>query len=229
MGHPVEWFSIVKAMLHSGLTPDFVVVDGAEGGTGAAPIEFADHMGMPLRDGLRLVHNTLVGAGLRERIRIGASGKIISAFDIARCLALGADWCNSARGFMFALGCIQSRSCHTDHCPTGVATQDPVRQRALVVSDKAERVYYFHANTLHALADLLGAAGLEKASQLSTAHLMHRNAHGQARPLSALVDTLAPGCLLMPAMDASQLPHPFAADWPLADHRHWHTVAPIQM
>lgn len=224
VGHPGEWFSIVKAMLHSGLTPDFVVVDGAEGGTGAAPIEFADHMGMPLRDGLRLVHNTLVGAGLRERIRIGASGKIISAFDIARCLSLGADWCNSARGFMFALGCIQSRSCHTDHCPTGVATQDPVRQRALVVSDKAERVYYFHANTLHALADLLGAAGLEKASQLTTSHLMHRNAHGQARPLSALVDTLAPGCLMSPELDASQLPHPFATDWRLADHRHWHTV-----
>ena len=134
VGHPGEWLAIVKAMLQTGQTPDFVVVDGAEGGTGAAPIEFADHVGMPLRDGLRLVHNSLVGAGLRDRVRIGASGKVISAFDIARCLALGADWCNSARGFMFALGCIQSRSCHTDHCPTGVATQDPVRQRAIVVT-----------------------------------------------------------------------------------------------
>ena len=226
VGHPAEWFSIVKAMLHSGLTPDFVVVDGAEGGTGAAPIEFADHVGMPLRDGLRLVHNTLVGAGLRERIRIGASGKIISAFDIARCLALGADWCNSARGFMFALGCIQSRSCHTDHCPTGVATQDPVRQRALVVSDKADRVYYFHANTLHALADLLGAAGLEKAGSLRPSHIMRRDAYGQAVALSALVDSLAPGCLLQPGPQAQGLPLPFATDWALAHHAHWGIGAP---
>ena len=122
---------------------------------------------MPLRDGLQLVHNTLVGAGLREQIRIGASGKIISAFDIARCMALGADWCNSARGFMFALGCIQSRSCHTDHCPTGVATQDPVRQKALVVTDKAQRVFNFHANTLKNLAELMGAAGLSRADQIT--------------------------------------------------------------
>jgi len=221
VGHPAEWFSIVKAMLQSGLTPDFVVVDGAEGGTGAAPIEFADHVGMPLRDGLRLVHNTLVGAGLRERIRIGASGKIISAFDIARCLALGADWCNSARGFMFALGCIQSRSCHTDHCPTGVATQDAVRQRALVVTDKAERVYHFHANTLHALAELLGAAGLEQPGSVRPQHIMRRNAGGQAEPLSALVDTLSPGCLLDANLRPDSLPLPFATEWATAHHQHW--------
>lgn len=213
-------------MLHSGLTPDFVVIDGAEGGTGAAPIEFADHVGMPLRDGLRLVHNTLIGAGLREHIRIGASGKIISSFDIARCLALGADWCNSARGFMFALGCIQSRSCHTDHCPTGVATQDPVRQRALVVSDKAERVYYFHANTLHALAELLGAAGLENAASLRPSHIMRRDAYGQAVPLSALVDSLSPGCLLASESQIQKLPLPFATDWLAAHHESWGTGAP---
>jgi glutamate synthase domain-containing protein 2 len=221
VGQPAEWFAMVKAMLHSGLTPDFVVVDGSEGGTGAAPIEFADHVGMPLRDGLRLVHNTLVGAGLRERIRIGASGKIISAFDIARCLALGADWCNSARGFMFALGCIQSRSCHTDHCPTGVATQDPVRQRAVVVTDKAERVYYFHANTLHALADLLGAAGLHKPSEITPMHVMQRNSHGQARPMSAVIDTLAPGSLVSSHVEGSRLPWPFSDEWPLAQAHAW--------
>jgi glutamate synthase domain-containing protein 2 len=137
IGHPWEFFGIVKAMLATGIVPDFIVVDGGEGGTGAAPVEFTDHVGTPLQEALLLVHNTLVGANLRDKIKIGASGKIITAFDIARTLALGADWCNSARGFMFALGCIQSQSCHTDRCPTGVATQDPSRQRALVVPDKS--------------------------------------------------------------------------------------------
>jgi glutamate synthase domain-containing protein 2 len=221
VGHPAEWFSVVKAMVETGQTPDFIVVDGAEGGTGAAPIEFADHVGMPLRDGLRLVHNSLVGAGLRDRIRIGASGKVISAFDIARCLALGADWCNSARGFMFALGCIQSRSCHTDHCPTGVATQDPVRQRAIVVTDKAERVYYFHANTLHALADLVGAAGLQKPGDITAQHLMGRNAEGQARTLASSIDTLAPDQLLREPSEPYTLPSPFAEFWHASQAGHW--------
>ena len=120
IGHPWEWFAIVKAMLATDITPDFIVVDGAEGGTGAAPLEFSDHVGAPLQEGLLLVHNTLVGLNLRDRIRLGASGKIVSAFDIARAMALGADWCNSARGFMFALGCIQAQHCHTGACPTGV-------------------------------------------------------------------------------------------------------------
>jgi glutamate synthase domain-containing protein 2 len=221
VGHPAEWFSVVKAMVETGQTPDFIVVDGAEGGTGAAPIEFADHVGMPLRDGLRLVHNSLVGAGLRDGIRIGAAGIVISAFDIARCLALGADWCNSARGFMFALGCIQSRSCHTDHCPTGVATQDPVRQRAIVVTDKAERVYYFHANTLHALADLVGAAGLQKPGDITPQHLMGRNAEGQARTLASSIDTLAPDQLLRDPSEPHTLPSPFAEFWHVSQAGHW--------
>jgi glutamate synthase domain-containing protein 2 len=221
VGHPAEWFSLVKAMLAFGQTPDFIVVDGAEGGTGAAPIEFADHVGMPLRDGLRLVHNSLVGAGLRDRIKIGASGKVISAFDMARCLALGADWCNAARGFMFALGCIQSRSCHTDHCPTGVATQDPVRQRAIVVTDKAQRVYNFHANTLHALADLVGAAGLQKPGDITPQHLMVRNAAGQARSLASSIDTLTPDQLLREESGPQMLPSPFAEFWQASQAGHW--------
>src|SRR5215475_2140469 len=151
LGHPWEFFGICKAMLETGVTPDFIVVDGGEGGTGAAPLEFSDHIGTPLQDALLLVHNTLVGLDPRQKIRIGASGKIISAFDMARTIALGADWCNAARGFMFALGCIQSQSCHTDHCPTGVTTQDPRGQRALVVADKAQRVCNFHRNTMRAL------------------------------------------------------------------------------
>lgn len=139
IGHPWEWFGIAKAMLESDLLPDFIVIDGAEGGTGAAPAEFIDHVGVPMHEALMLVHNTLVGLDLRKRIRIGAAGRIISAFDIARTMAMGADWCNAARGFMFALGCIQSQSCHTDRCPTGVATQDPRRWRNLDVADKAVR------------------------------------------------------------------------------------------
>jgi glutamate synthase domain-containing protein 2 len=221
VGQPLEWFAIVKAMLATGLVPDFVVVDGAEGGTGAGPIEFVDHVGMPLRDGLRLVHNSLVGAGLRGRIRIGASGKVVSAFHIARCLALGADWCNSARGFMFALGCIQSRSCHTDKCPTGVATQDPVRQRAVVVEDKAQRVAHFHANTLHALGELLGAAGLMSPAQVTTEHLMGRDEDGRAMPLTDQVDTLAPGVLLQDLALAPTLPPVFQRYWPLAQASDW--------
>lgn len=196
VGHPWEWFAIVKAMLETGITPDFIVVDGAEGGTGAAPPEFVDHVGTPLREALRLVHNTLVGVNLRERIRIGASGKIITAFDMARTMALGADWCNAARGFMFAIGCIQAQSCHTDKCPTGVATQDPVRQRALVVPDKAQRVANFHGNTLHALAELLGAAGLTHPGALRPHHIARRISPSEVRLLSALFPELAPGELL---------------------------------
>lgn len=221
VGHPAEWFAIVKAMLQSGMTPDFVVIDGSEGGTGAAPIEFSDHVGMPLRDGLRLVHNSLVGAGLRERVRIGASGKVVSAFHIARNLALGADWCNAARGFMFSLGCIQSRNCHTDRCPTGVATQDAVRQRAIVVNDKAERVFHFHSNTLHALAELLGAAGIASPADITTDHVMMRQSNGQAQPLSAIVETVQPGALLQDHPQTAQLPHLFAKYWPLAQAASW--------
>ena len=130
IGHPWEFLAICKAMLQTGIYPDFIVVDGNEGGTGAAPLEFMDHLGMPMREGVNFVHNALIGINARDRIRIGASGKIATAFDMARAMAIGADWCNSARGFMFALGCIQSLSCHTDRCPTGVTTQDPTRATA---------------------------------------------------------------------------------------------------
>jgi glutamate synthase domain-containing protein 2 len=196
IGHAWEFMAIVKAMLESGILPDFVVVDGAEGGTGAAPLEFADHAGMPMREGLLFVHNALTGAGLRDRIRIGASGKIISAFDIACVLALGADWANSARGFMFAVGCIQSQACHTNRCPTGVATQDALRQRALVPEDKANRVHNFHHNTLAALAQLLAAAGLSSPRVLRPHHLLRRVSPTRVVPFSQLHEFLVPGELL---------------------------------
>jgi glutamate synthase domain-containing protein 2 len=215
VGHAWEWFAIAKAMLDTGVTPDFIVVDGSEGGTGAAPLEFSDHMGMPLQDGLRLVHNTLVGTGLRERIRIGASGKVVSAFDIARALALGADWCNSARGFMFAVGCIQAQTCHTGHCPTGVTTQDPVRQQALVVPDKAQRVFNFHLNTLKSLKEMTEAAGLTHPNDISPDHMLRRVSHNTIAPLSELLPAVATNALLANAPDDS------ASDWPPVFQRFW--------
>ncbi len=196
IGHPWEWFAIAKAMHETGILPDFIVVDGGEGGTGAAPLEFTDHVGAPMREALMLVHNTLVGLELRSKIRIGAAGKIVTAFDIARTLALGADWVNAARGFMFSLGCIQSQSCHTDHCPTGVATQDPNRQAALDPQDKATRVFNFQRNTLVALKELLAAAGLEHPNQLGPEHIIRRVSSTEVRSLAKLHHFVRPGELL---------------------------------
>ena len=196
LGHPWEWFGIAKAMQESGILPDFIVVDGGEGGTGAAPLEFTDHVGAPLREALLLVHNTLVGLNLRDKVRIGASGKVITGFDLARTFALGADWCNAARGFMFSLGCIQSQSCHTDHCPTGVATQDPGRWKKLNVPDKAERVKMFHDNTLKALKEMIAAAGLTHPNELGPEHVIRRVSSTEVRSLSALYHFVKPGELL---------------------------------
>jgi glutamate synthase domain-containing protein 2 len=196
MGHPWEWFALVKAMRETGLWPDFIVVDGAEGGTGAAPLEFTDHVGAPLQEGLLIVHNTLVGLGERHRVKLGCAGKVISAFDIARMMALGADWCNSARGFMFSLGCIQAQACHTGHCPTGVTSQEPSRQRALVVPDKAQRVLRYHQNTLHALHELVQAAGLQHPNDIGAEHIVRRISGFEVRRLSNLLPYLKPGELL---------------------------------
>ena len=198
IGHPWEWFGIAKAMISTGILPDFIVVDGSEGGTGAAPLELTDHMGMPMLEGLRLVHNTLVGLNLRQHIRLGASGKIISGFDVLRTVALGADWCNSARGFMFALGCIQAQTCHTGNCPTGVTTQDPKRQIALVVPNKSERVQNFHRQTLESVQELLQATGLMQPSDLSMKHIMRRMSDHEVQNLESLMQSVAPGALLNP-------------------------------
>ena len=198
IGHPWEWFGIAKAMQKTGIYPDFIVVDGSEGGTGAAPVEFTDHMGMPMLEGLRLVHNTLVGLKLRKQIRLGASGKIISGFDVMRTLALGADWCNSARGFMFALGCIQAQTCHTGNCPTGVTTQDPKRQVALVVPTKADRVRNFHRQTLESVQEMLQATGLSAPSELRLNHIMRRVSEHEVQNLSDLIFSVKGGALLEP-------------------------------
>ena len=196
IGHPWEFLAICKAMLQTGIYPDFIVVDGNEGGTGAAPAEFMDHLGMPMREGVNFVHNALVGINARDRIRIGAAGKIATAFDMARAMAIGADWCNSARGFMFSLGCIQSLSCHTDKCPTGVTTQDPSRNRALVVPHKIERVYNYHRATLHALAELIAAAGLDHPQQIRSIHFSQRTSTTEVQSFARLYPSLRPGELI---------------------------------
>jgi glutamate synthase domain-containing protein 2 len=170
-------------------------------------------VGAPLQEGLLLVHNTLTGLNLRDKIRIGCAGKVVSAFDIARLMALGADWCNAARGFMFALGCIQAQHCHTGHCPTGVTTQDPVRQQALVVPDKAERVYRFHEQTLEALRELVQAAGLQHPGQISAAHIVRRISEHEVRLLANLVPFVPPGALLDGRLEAHNV---FKLYWPMA-------------
>jgi len=216
IGHIWEWFAIVKAMLETDITPDYIVVDGAEGGTGAAPIEFAADVGAPVQEGLNLVSNTLIGVNLRHRIKIGAAGKVINSFDLARMFALGADWCNSGRGFMMALGCIQAQVCHTGFCPTGITTQDPLRERALVVADKAPRVAQYHANTLHALKELLQAAGLMHPDQLYTHHIVRRVDATHVRLLSAMMPTMRFGAILD---DLEHQHNVYRLYWPLADAR----------
>ncbi len=215
IGHPWEWFAIVKAMLQTGVTPDFIVVDGAEGGTGAAPVEFTNHVGSPLQEGLLLVHNTLRGVGLRDRVRIGCAGKVVSAFDITRMMALGADWCNSARGFMFALGCVQAQTCHTGHCPTGVTTQDPQRQKSLVVLDKTQRVYNYHDMTLQALKELVQAAGQTHPGGITAHHIVRRSSDGKVRSLAQSVLTqMNDGALLQ--AELTGLPLIYRQSWPQA-------------
>ncbi len=215
IGHPWEWFAIVKAMLATGVTPDFIVVDGAEGGTGAAPLEFTNHVGSPLQEGLLLVHNTLRGVGLRDRIKIGCAGKVVSAFDIVRMMAIGADWCNSARGFMFSLGCLQAQTCHTGHCPTGVTTQDPLRQQSLVVPDKAQRVFNFHRMTLDALKELVQAAGLKHPSDITAHHIVRRSTDQKVKSLAqSILTQMADGALLH--HDLAPLPLIYRQSWPQA-------------
>ncbi|WP_299811934.1 FMN-binding glutamate synthase family protein [uncultured Roseibium sp.] len=217
LGHRWEFMAIMKAMLKTGIKPDFIVVDGSEGGTGAAPIEFANRLGTPLRQGLSFVHNCLVGAGLRDDIKIGASGKLFSAFDLAGAICLGADWINSARGFMFAVGCIQSQSCHTNRCPTGVATQDLKRQQALVVPDKAERVTNFHSNTLDALIEFTAAAGLSHPREFKPEHFYLREGQREILPASAALTWLKKGALLD---EAHNIPG-YSTYWDMAVAEHF--------
>lgn len=196
VGQPHEVFAIAKAMLKTGITPDFITVDGAEGGTGAAPLELSNSVGMPLREGLIFVRNALVGTGLKDRVKIAASGKIHSGAQMAKAFALGADWCNAARPFMFSLGCVQSMQCHTGKCPSGVATQEVWRQQGLIVEEKGPRVARFHGQTLHSLREIVVAMGLDDPWQI-TAHDMRERLNGaKSKAVDAIYEFVEPDQLL---------------------------------
>ncbi|MEV1026259.1 FMN-binding glutamate synthase family protein [Streptomyces sp. NPDC050264] len=210
-GSRTQFLAVCKAMAAEGVTPDFIVVDGAEGGTGAAPLEFADHLGMPLTEGLFTVHSALTGAGLRDRIRIGASGKVATGSDIVKRLAMGADYTNAARAMMFAVGCIQAQRCHTNHCPTGVTTQDARRARALDVADKSARVTRYQQATVHSALQIMAAMGVRDTGELGPHLLRRREDHGTFRSYAELYAWLAPGELL------AEPPGSWAADWAAAN------------
>ncbi|MFE9552066.1 FMN-binding glutamate synthase family protein [Streptomyces sp. NPDC006692] len=213
VGSRRDVLAICKAMLDEDITPDFIVVDGAEGGTGAAPVEFVDHVGTPLTEGLGIVHNALVGAGLRDRVRIGASGKVATGADIVKRLIQGADYTNAARAMMFAVGCIQSRRCHTNHCPVGVATQDPQRGRALDVEDKYRRVRRFQEATVHSAMEIMASLGVSDPAMLRPHMLRRRTSYHSVASYAELHTWLQPGQLLSPA----SLPEEWAGSWKTSD------------
>ena len=217
IGRRDEFLGICKAMLETNILPDFITVDGGEGGTGAAPTEMTNSVGTPIKDALIFVHSALIGVGLRDKIRIIASGKMFSAFHILRAIAIGADTVNSARGMMLALGCIQARSCNTDHCPTGIATQDPVRNKGLVVTDKSQRVANFHQQTIMNLIELIGAAGLDNIEQLEPKHINRRVQGTEVKTYADLYPSIPENCLL----EKGCAPKEFAADWENAHASHW--------
>ncbi len=199
IGKRREFLAIVKAMLDTGLMPDFITVDGAEGGTGAAPIEFSDSVGTPLNDALAFVHGALVGAGVRDQLRVIASAKVNTGFQIATKVALGADMCNAARAMMFALGCIQALRCNSNMCPTGVATQDPELVAGLHVGDKTQRVARYHKETVRSFFEVLGAAGCERPSDLMAWNIMRRISPTEIRNYSEIYAPVEPGSLLVAA------------------------------
>lgn len=208
VGDPADVLGIVKAMLETDALPDFITVDGSEGGTGSAPLEFSDSVGMPLREGLSLVHNALVGAGLRDRVAVAASGKIITGFHMVRALAIGADFCMSARAMMFALGCIQTLRCNTNRCPVGVATQRPSLAAGLDVEDKSERVRRYHDETVRSFLALIAAAGLRDPDELRPGHVWRRVDEVTAVNYAQIYPSLEEGVLL-----EDSIPQPLLADW----------------
>ncbi|MGI8944428.1 MAG: FMN-binding glutamate synthase family protein [Qipengyuania sp.] len=212
VGKPHEVFALMKAMRETGIRLDYIVVDGAEGGTGASPVEFSNRVGMPLREGLILVRNALIGTGLKDEVKIAAAGKIHSGAGMAMNFGLGADWCNAGRAFMFALGCVQSMKCHADTCPTGITTQDATRQRGLVVPEKAERVARFQRHTLHALREMVVAMGLDNPWQIEPCHVWERWNAARSDTIDNIYGFLAPGQLLDDPGSTQ-----YARDWEAAE------------
>jgi glutamate synthase domain-containing protein 2 len=211
LGSRRQFLAVCKAMLAENSTPDFIVVDGAEGGTGAAPLEFADHVGSPLAEGLITVHNALVGAGLRDRIRLGASGKVATGADMVKRMVQGADYTNAARAMMFAVGCIQAQRCHTNTCPVGVTTQDPRRARALDVGDKSERVHRFQRATVASAVKIMASMGVRHPSELRPHLLRRRLGPHEVRSYAELYTWLDAGELV------ADPPPSWAPDWSAAD------------
>lgn len=217
IGRRDEFLAVCKAMLETGITPDFITVDGGEGGTGAAPTEMTNSVGTPLRDALIFVNSALRGINVRDKVRIIASGKMFSAFHILRTIALGADTVNSARGFMLSLGCIQARTCNSDHCPTGIATQNPSRNKAIVVTEKSQRVANFHRETVTNLVELIGAAGLNSIEELEPRHIQRRVQGTDIKSYADLYPFVEHGCLL----DSATIPDGWERDWSLAKANAW--------
>ncbi|MEZ5571829.1 MAG: FMN-binding glutamate synthase family protein [Halioglobus sp.] len=211
IGRKYEFLAICKAMLATGITPDFITVDGAEGGTGAAPVEFTNRLGVPCLEGTNFVHNCLTGTGLRDKIKVISSGKTASGFDIVTKLAIGADAVNAARTMMLALGCIQSQSCNTNKCPTGIATQDPARSKALAVEERYPRVAGFQQRTLKSAFDLIGAMGLDDPDKLTPDLIWRRGPDGINKLFDEVYPRLAPGILL-----ADSMPADWKREWQLA-------------
>ncbi len=217
VGRKSEFLAICKAMLATGITPDFITVDGGEGGTGAAPTEMTNSVGTPIKDGLIFVNNALIGVGLRDKIRIIASGKMFSAFHILRAMALGADAVNSARGFMLSLGCIQARTCNSDHCPTGIATQNPARNKAIVVMEKSVRVANYHRETIENLVELIGAAGLDSLDALEPHHINRRIEGVNVKHYGQLYPVIEHESLLC----TDKIPNDWQYDWESANAERW--------
>jgi glutamate synthase domain-containing protein 2 len=212
LGRRDEFLSICKAMIKTNILPDFITVDGAEGGTGAAPVEYSNFIGTPLEAGLVFIHNALVGINVRHKIRIICSGKITNGFDILSNIALGADMCNSARGMMLATGCIQSKQCNANTCPTGITTQNKRLQYGLVVEEKMHNIANFHKNTMKSFQEMVGALGLDDPSDLKPFHIMRRISVNEVQPFNKIYDYLEPGELLT----STNLPASYEHDWSYA-------------
>ena len=224
IGHKAEFLSICKAMVESGIKPDFISVDGGEGGTGAAPVEFSNSVGMPFKEGVAFAYNALEGFGLKEDIKIIASGKIATGLHIFRALALGADLCNSARAMMMAVGCIQALECNTNKCPTGVATQDKARMKALVVSDKTERVYNYHRETMKGFVELMAASGMPNPDQINRSHVFRRIIMNRHERYDEIYPYIPKGCLL----NDETVPEKWQFDMQLADPNRFMVHQPLE-
>ncbi|MBX2930387.1 MAG: FMN-binding glutamate synthase family protein [Chitinophagaceae bacterium] len=216
IGHKAEFISICNAMVHLDIYPDFITVDGGEGGTGAAPQEFSNYLGAPMIDGLAFVHNILNGLDIRKHIKIIAAGKITSAFHIARAMALGADTCNSARAMMMAIGCIQALLCNTNRCPTGIATQDPKLTVGIDVADKKIRMANYHSGTIKNFVELLGASGLDDIKNITRSHIYRRVSLNQMQTYEEIFPSVEVGSLLK-----GNIPEKYQWDFAHANMHNW--------